>query len=128
PSKDHPGVLYADELLDKLRLRRARLVVLAACSSAGGYPVGPQGLSGLVRPLFAAGAPAVLGSLWNVPDTVTEELLVDFHRHFRAGEDAASSLRLAQLDLLEQKNPALRSVVAWAPFEVVGHASSPFRP
>lgn len=128
PSGDHSGVLHADELLAKLGTGRTRLVVLAACSSAGGESVGPQGLGPLVRPIITAGVPGVIGTLWNVRDVPSEELFVVFHRHYRNGEDADAALRLAQIDLMHRKETALRSVLAWAPFQVVGHASSPFPP
>ena len=69
---------------------------------------------------------AVIGSLWDVQDATAEELLVSFHRHYRQGSDAAIAMQSAQLDLLRNKNPGLRSVFAWAPFQVIGHTSSPY--
>jgi CHAT domain-containing protein len=123
---EHTGALDAQELLTRLRLDRTRLVVLSACSSAGGLPVGPEGVAPLVRPLITAGVPGVIGSLWDVDDATAAELLVSFHRHFRQGNDAAVALQRAQLDLLRHRNPGLSSVLAWAPFQVIGHASSPF--
>lgn len=126
PSADHAGALSAEEMLSALRLRKTRLFVLSACSSAGGHPIGPEGLAALVRPLLASGVPSVVGSLWNVGDDTTQELLVEFHRQYTAGEDAASALRRAQLSLLHREVPGLRSALAWAPFQVIGHASSPF--
>lgn len=128
PSPGDNGALEASELLTKLKLGRTRLFILSACSSAGGIPVGPEGVAPLVRPLIAAGVPAVIGSLWNVQDATAEELLVSFHRHYRDGNDAAVALQQAQLDLLKAKNPGLRSALSWAPFQVIGHASSPFAP
>src|SRR5262249_17332432 len=115
------------ELLTRLHADKTRLFVLSACSSAGGLPVGPEGVAPLIRPLIAAGVPAVVGSLWTVGDSTSEGRLVAFHRHFREGSDSAAALRLAQLDLLQNKNPGLRSVLTWAPFQVIGYASSPFQ-
>lgn len=128
PSPTQNGVLDAEELLTQLKLDRTKLVVLSTCSSAGGLPVGPEGAAPLVRPLIAAGVPAVIGSLWDVQDATAEELLVSFHRHYRQGSDAAVAMQTAQLELLRNKNPGLRSVFAWAPFQVIGHASSPYAP
>jgi CHAT domain-containing protein len=125
PTAGRTGTLHAEELVAELEAPTTRLVVLAACSSAGGAPIGPEGLSALVRPFFAAGVPGVVGSLWNVGDETTKELLVEFHRHFMAGEDAASALRSAQLALLKQQGSALQTAYAWAPFQVIGYASSP---
>jgi CHAT domain-containing protein len=128
PSPNRSGAIDAQELLTRLRLDRTRLVILSTCSSAGGLPVGPEGVAPLVRPLLAAGVPAVIGSLWDVDDATTEELMVSFHRHYEEGSDAAEAMRAAQLGLLSKTNhkPGLRSVLAWAPFQVIGHASSPF--
>lgn len=114
------GVLEAPELLEKLRLDKTRLVVLSACSSAGGLPVGPEGVASLVRPLIAAGVPAVVGSLWDVEDATTEDLLVSFHDDYRQRADAAAALRAAQLSQLRNSR-GLRSLLVWAPFQVIGH-------
>jgi CHAT domain-containing protein len=128
PSPNRSGAIDAQEMLTRLKLDRTRLVILSTCSSAGGLPVGPEGVAPLVRPLLAAGVPAVIGSLWDVDDATTEELMVSFHRHYEEGSDAAEAMRAAQLGLLSKTNhkPGLRSVLAWAPFQVIGHASSPF--
>jgi CHAT domain-containing protein len=128
PSKQHSGALNATELLTRFKTDETKLVVLAACSSAGGLPVGPEGVAPLVRPLIAAGVPAVIGSLWEVDDATAAALFVSFHRHYEKGEDAATALQRAQLELLGSEQPGLRSVFTWAPFQVIGHASSPFGP
>ncbi|MEA2465476.1 MAG: hypothetical protein QOJ98_3223, partial [Acidobacteriota bacterium] len=127
PAENDSGALEAERLLKELRVENARLAVLSACSSAGGTPVGPEGLAPLVRPVIAAGVPGVVGTLWNVSDSAaTEELLVRFHQHYRDGEDAASALRLAQLEMLEDPDLEFHSAIAWAPFQMIGAASSPF--
>jgi len=122
------GALDAEQLWQKLSLTHTRLMVLSACSSAGGLPVGPEGVTPLVRPLIGKGVPAVVGSLWEVDDATAEPLLVSFHRQYRLGNDAAEALRTAQLEMLKKNNPGLRSVLAWGPFQVIGYASSPFAP
>ncbi len=125
-SEKHSGAIDANELLKDLKLHETRLAVLSACSSAGGLSVGPEGIAPLVRPFFASGVPAVIGSLWDVRDATAEPLLVSFHRHYRKGSDAATAMQAAQRELLRNKNAALKSALAWAPFQVIGHASSPF--
>lgn len=128
PSDDHIGVVDAQELLTRLPTGHTRLFVLSACSSAAGVPIGPEGLAPLVRPLITAGIPAVVGSLWDVGDAPSEELLVAFHKHYRDGLDADEALRLAQIEMRRHGSAGLNSVLAWAPYQIVGHASSPFRP
>ena len=118
---DDSGKLDAQRLAG-LRLPETRLVVLASCSSAGGAPVGAEGVAPLVRPFVGAGVPGIVGSLWDFSDATAERLLVSFHRHYRAqGDDAAKALREAQLEALSER----KSLRAWAPFEVIGYASSP---
>ena len=117
------GVLTAERLLEELHTDKTRLVVLGACSSAGGLPVGAEGIAPLVRPIVAANVPGVVGALWDIDDATAAALLVSFHRHYRRGEDAAAALRAAQLEML--RSP-LKSGCFWAPFQVIGYASSPF--
>lgn len=126
PSIGDSGALDAESLVQRLQAERARLVVLAACSSAGGAPVGPEGVAPLVRPLIGAGVPAVIGTLWDVNDATTASLLVSFHRRYRQGSDAAVALQGAQRELLHKDITDMTSVLAWAPFQVIGYASSPF--
>ena len=124
PFKDEPGELTAERLMRELsELERTRLVVLGACSSAGGQPVGPEGLAPLVRPLIAANVPAVVGTLWDVNDATSKDLLVSLHCHYRHGDDVAVALRAAQLERL-RTDP----LTAWAAFQVVGYAGSPYVP
>jgi CHAT domain-containing protein/tetratricopeptide (TPR) repeat protein len=120
------GALEAQELLRRAKLDRTRLVILSACSSAVGAPVGPEGVGPLVRPLLAAGVPAVLGTLWRVNDATAQQVLVSFHQHFQTGSDAAVALRDAQLELLG-RSPLLKRAITWAPYQVIGHATSPYR-
>lgn len=127
PTENDSGALDADRLLTDLDLDKTRLVVLSSCSSVGGTPVGPEGIAPLVRPLIAAGVPGVVGTLWNIGEnSATAELLVRFHWHYREGHDAADALRLAANEMLKDPDLERSSVLAWAPFQMVGYASSPF--
>jgi CHAT domain-containing protein/tetratricopeptide (TPR) repeat protein len=121
-------VLTAEMLMKELHTDKTRLVVLGACSSAGGLPVGTEGIAPLVRPIVAAGVPGVIGALWDIDDATASTLLVSFHRHYQMGEDAAEALRQAQLEWLRGSNPGRRSGLRWAPFQAIGYASSPFAP
>lgn len=122
PDGKDSGELTAEKLMTELsELERTRLIVLGACSTAGGQPVGVEGVSPLVRPLIAANVPAVVGTLWDVNDATAKDLLVSFHCHYRNGDDVAVALQHAQLEMLRND----KSAMTWAPFQVVGHAASP---
>lgn len=123
PGKGDSGELTAERLVrELLELERTRLVVLGACSTAGGQPAGPRGLAPLVRPLIAANVPAVVGTLWDVSDATAKQLLGSLHCHHRRGDDVAVALQQAQLMRLRDKEPAMM----WAPYQVVGYAGSPY--
>jgi CHAT domain-containing protein len=127
-STGHSGVLTAAELLTKLRSDQdqMRLFVMSACSTAGGVPIGAEGLAPLVRPILAAGVPAAVGSLWDIPEYNAKTLLALFHQHYREGHDADVALQLAQRDLLHHKKKLLKSPAVWGSFQMIGFASSPF--
>lgn len=126
PSAGDSGALNAQTLLERLRLDNTRLVVLGACRSGGGIAVGPQGVAPLVRPFVAAQVPGIIGTLWDIGDATAKVVLVSFHRHYQQGSDAAVALRTTQMEMLKSEKPGLRSELAWAPYEVIGFASSPY--
>ncbi|PYQ55059.1 MAG: hypothetical protein DMF53_28620, partial [Acidobacteria bacterium] len=73
------GFLYLADIYE-LSLR-SDLVVLSACESALGKEVRGEGMMGMTRGFFYAGAERVLVSLWNVSDgQATVELMRHFYR------------------------------------------------
>jgi CHAT domain-containing protein/tetratricopeptide (TPR) repeat protein len=127
PSPGRDGTLTAIGFMEEMKhIDHTRLIVLAACSSVGGVPVGPEGVAPLVRPLIAGGVPAVVGALWPVEDATAQQLMVSFHRHYREGSDVAEALRQAQLELLNDQKAASNSPLTWPAFQVIGYAGSPF--
>jgi len=77
----------------------AELVVLSGCRTASG-PVTGDGVVGLSRAFFAAGAPSIVASVWDLPDFTGRVLLPAFYRHWRGATGRADALRLAQVELL----------------------------
>lgn len=112
------GVLKVYEIF-LLRLA-AELVVLSACETGLGEEIRGEGLIGLTRAFFYAGAPRVLVSLWKVDDLATAELMVRFYRGLKEpdAETAAEALRAAKLDLLQEERFA--HPAHWAAFVLTG--------
>ena len=74
----------------------ARLVVLSACHSGEGGPAGGDELLGLARAVLAAGARAVVVTLWAVDDVSSALLMGRFYERLLDGADAATALHDAQ--------------------------------
>lgn len=113
------GYLSASEAA-QLRLN-ADFVVLSACNTAAsdGSP-GGEGLSGLARAFFYAGARSVLVSHWAVSDRATTRLITET---FAGLDDAdigqrAQALRAAMLSV--RSNPAWAHPAYWSAFTLVG--------
>jgi CHAT domain-containing protein len=120
PDADSPsGALYASEIATR-RLANTEVVVLSACRAIADNQGSRESLTGLAAAFLAAGPPVVVSSLWNVDDHPTRQLMQRFHRALRRGEDPGDALRLAQLDLLQSSDEALRSPASWAGFEAIG--------
>ena len=103
-----------------LDLRGTRLAVLSVCRGVAGGAAGRESVSGLAASFLAAGARTVVASLWDASDASTYELMIEFHRRFRAGESPAQALRSVQLAVLRRGDPP----VAWAGFTVFGNDGS----
>lgn len=112
------GLLRASEVVD-LDLQ-AKLVVLSACQSGlGGYVEG-EGLVGLSRAFFAAGADAVLATQWQINDASTAEFMKQFYAALFAGKAPAKALQEVQWSW--RKRAGLEEAGKWAPFMLVGYA------
>ena len=93
----------------------ADLVVLSACRTGLGGRVAGEGVLGLTRAFFDAGASRVISSLWNVSDRSTARLMIEFYTaYIREGMKPASALRHAQLATLAQ--PETSKPYHWAGF------------
>lgn len=114
------GFLTASEVAG-LRLD-ADWVLLSACNTAGGDGDDAQGLSGLARAFFFAGARTLMVSHWLIDDAVTPALMADTMQRSGDGTEVgisrAQALRQAQLAMLSQRDT--EHPFYWAPFSVVG--------
>jgi CHAT domain-containing protein len=115
------GYLSASEAA-QLRLN-AEFVVLSACNTAAsdGRP-GGEGLSGLARAFFYAGARSVLVSHWEVSDAATTELITaSFAALDAPGADIGDRARALQAGMRTVRaNSAWTHPAFWAPFTLVG--------
>jgi CHAT domain-containing protein/tetratricopeptide (TPR) repeat protein len=96
------GVLWLNEIYS-LRMPLS-MVVLSGCRTATGREIPGEGVEGIARAFFFAGARRVTGSLWSIEDQETSGLMQIFYRNLlRRHFTAAASLRAAQLELTRQK-------------------------
>lgn len=106
-----------------LRLPLSPLVVLDACGTLRGRTLGLEGMPSLARSFLAAGASAVVGTLDDVNDRRSADLILSFHRHMVAGEEAPGALRAAQIEAI-RRGGAAADPENWAPFVVYTTVSS----
>jgi len=96
------------------------LVTLSACQTGLGQFIKGEGIEGLNRSFFFAGASSVLMSLWAVNDQATYQLMERFYSHLRSSEPIANSLRNAKLEMISSE--AVSHPYYWAGFIVSGKA------
>ena len=130
PREDDDGLLRASEV-SQLKLN-ADWVVLSACNTAAadGTP-GAEGLSGLAKAFFHAGARSLLVSHWPVDSAATVKLTTGAFNALRSDPaiGRAEAFRRAMLALIDgaDKSPDAASEahpLYWAPFVVVGEGGS----
>lgn len=93
-----------------------QMVVLSACDSAGGRVVRGEGVMGLARSFFRAGARVVVASLKPLADDQAARFFAAFYRHLRAGKSVDTALADAQRERIEDGATAAE----WASMVVLG--------
>jgi CHAT domain-containing protein len=122
PTADQDGLLTAEEVRS-LNLWGTELVVLSACESGRGAVSTGQGVYGLRRAFFVAGAETLVIGLWQVADQETGDLMGLYYqklileRYLRVG-----AMRAAMQQMRSRKPHPYY----WAPFLVLG-LDAPFR-
>jgi CHAT domain-containing protein len=102
--------------ISSARLRPGALVVLAACQTATGRIFDGEGAMSLARPFLAAGASAVLGSLWNIRDADARQVVERVHSRLAAGDRLDRALAQTQRELIRAAAP----LSAWSGYLVTG--------
>jgi CHAT domain-containing protein len=113
------GLLQAREIYT-LPLHAA-LVTLSACQTALGQHVTGEGIIGLTRAFFYAGARAVIASLWDIEDASTARLMTQFYANIGRGEPIDLALQHAKIAFLRGGGRTARAFY-WAPFVATGEA------
>jgi CHAT domain-containing protein/tetratricopeptide (TPR) repeat protein len=121
------GLALADGWLTTLDIFNLRLsstlVTLSACQSGRSVVGGGDELLGLMRSFLAAGASALVSTLWAVEDRSTAQLMSAFYNYLAQGRRKGAALRQAQLDLMhDAQESTYRHPYFWAPFFLVGNA------
>ena len=97
-SQEEDGFLQVREIYN-LDIN-AELVVLSACQTGNGTLEKGEGLVGLTRGFFHAGARSILSSIWSINDRSTASFMEEFYSNLARGQDKSGALRMAKLSML----------------------------
>ncbi|MBV9072908.1 MAG: CHAT domain-containing protein [Acidobacteria bacterium] len=114
---DNEGIFTALEAAN-LNLWGTKLVTLSACDTGMGEVRNGEGVYGLRRAFFMAGAQSMVMSLWPVSDYLTREMMVSYYTALKHGAGRADALRRVQLALIHRKDR--RHPFYWASFIEAG--------
>ena len=115
------GVLQVREIF-QLPLKSS-LVTLSACQSALGKLTTGEGMVGVTRAFFYAGAESIVASLWNVNDEATAKFMSAFYGFLARGDSKGEALRQAKLAL--RKDSKYHHPYFWAAYVLIGEGSDP---
>ncbi len=111
------GLLQVREIADLPMT--GRVVVLSACRTATGSVLAGEGVMGLSRSFFEAGARTVVGTLWAIRDDHAAQFADAMYASLARGRSVAAAVREAQAHAIADGLPA----VAWAGYVVIGDGS-----
>ena len=112
------GILTALEA-SNLNLWGTKVVTLSACETGIGEVKNGEGIYGLRRAFFLAGAETLVMSLWPVSDRVTRDIMTGYYTGLKNGLGRGEALRQVQLALLKSKDR--RHPFYWASFIEAGN-------
>lgn len=118
PGQNEDGSLYTGEIYN-LAID-ADLVTLSACETGLGKVAKGEGIVGLSRALQYAGANNIIVSLWQVSDSSTADMMIEFYKYNLNNDHHGynTALRQAKLSLLNSEKYS--RPYYWAPFILVG--------
>jgi CHAT domain-containing protein len=107
--------------ISQQRLPNNAVVILSSCDSSVGNSRDGIGMRGLTSAFLIGGASAVVGSLWQVEEASTADLMIRFHRAFaNSSVPVAKALRQAQLSIIHS-SPVPPNPYYWSGFVVTGN-------
>ena len=124
PEPGEDGLLQVGEIYG-LGLK-ANLIVLSACRTALGKEITGEGLIGLSRAFFYAGARSVVATLWNLNDRFAAEFVERFYRELNTGISAEEALRRAKAAYVN--DPKYSHPFYWSSLVLLGDGTMPLVP
>ncbi|MDR3610025.1 MAG: CHAT domain-containing protein [Ignavibacteriaceae bacterium] len=113
------GFLEAGEIV-QLTLN-SDLVVLSSCNSGLGRIDESEGIIGMSKAFFEAGARSIVVSLWEVNDKYTSKFMTLFYQKLSDGLDKSEALRQAKIEFIKEYSP---NPYYWGAFILSGDIST----
>jgi len=96
------------------------LVTLSACQTGLGQFIRGEGIEGLSRSFFYAGASSALISLWAVHDQATSQFMERYYFHLRSSNSIMNALQKTKLEMIN--SDILSHPYYWAGFIITGNS------
>ncbi len=119
PDPQEDGLLQTREIFN-LKFN-ADLVTLSACQTAYGTLIKGEGIEGLSRAFFYAGASSLILSLWPINDQATSQLMDRFYYYLKSRYSVEKALQKAKLELIN--SGTLSHPYYWGGFIADGHTT-----
>jgi CHAT domain-containing protein len=119
-NQENNAAIWNARDFDPKLFRKGQLVVLSACSTGRALQTRRESHGEMVRSLLRAGVPHVIASQWNIDSKATRDFIGLFYKALLLGNSASSSLRRAQVEMIE--NGPTSHPYYWAALVAFGKA------
>ena len=122
----NPWIAFSDGKLELHELytykNNADLVTLSACNTSLGEVAKGEGVLSLARGFFYSGSKSVVSSLWEVNDTSTSDIMIDFYKNLKEGQSKSDALNNAKRSYINSHELSEQSPYYWSSFVLIGDA------
>lgn len=100
---------------------KAKMVILSSCNTGAGLLHSGEGILSLARGFIYSGGQSVVMSMWEIEDRSGADIIKDFYKYLKKGDNKSTALRKARLRYLKNADMLRSHPYFWSSLVIYGN-------